>query len=174
MIQVSSNTTNALNKAVNVSVTNGCHIEYNMNDLISGVSVTAPEGVITATLTAPASQGGYQYKPFEKLFPIKSIIDPRRPKVAGIQYMIVSDPSLSTTLAASGSASAKTYASAKELNRRLYFSGIKTAYKYWVTPKAAGTILSNCILSVSYPAVKTAATNKIVVKFETSHSKPLA
>jgi len=172
MIQVSSNTTNALNKAVNVSVTNGCHIEYNMNDLISGVSVTAPEGVITATLTAPASQGGYQYKPFEKLFPIKSIIDPRRPKVAGIQYMIVSDPSLSTTLAASGSASAKTYASAKELNRRLYFSGIKTAYKYWVTPKAAGTILSNCILSVSYPAVKTAATNKIVVKFETSHSKP--
>ena len=172
MIQVSSNTTNALNKAVNVSVTNGCHVEYNMNDLISGVSVTAPEGVITATLTAPASQGGYQYKPFEKLFPIKSIIDPRRPKVAGIQYMILADPSLSTTLAASGSGSAKTYASAKELDKRLYFSGIKTAYKYWVTPKAAGTILSNCILSVSYPAAKTAAANKIVVKFETSHSKP--
>ena len=164
MIQVSSNTTNALNKAVNVSVTNGCHVEYNMNDLISGVSVTAPEGVITATLTAPASQGGYQYKPFEKLFPIKSIIDPRRPKVAGIQYMILADPSLSTTLAASGSGSAKTYASAKELDKRLYFSGIKTAYKYWVTPKAAGTILSNCILSVSYPAAKTAAANKIVVK----------
>jgi hypothetical protein len=172
MIQVSSNTTNALNKAVNVSVTNGCHVEYNMNDLISGVSVTAPEGVITATLTAPASQGGYQYKPFEKLFPIKSIIDPRRPKVAGIQYMIVSDPSLSATLSSSGSGSAKTYASAKELSRRLYFSGIKTAYKYWVTPKAAGTILSNCVLTVSYPANKTAATNKIVVKFETSHSKP--
>ena len=172
MIQVSSNTTNALNKAVNVSVTNGCYVEYNMNDLISGVAVTAPEGVITATLTAPADQGGYQYKPFEKLFPIKSIIDPRRPKVAGIQYMIVSDPSLSATLSSSGSGSAKTYASAKELSRRLYFSGIKTAYKYWVTPKAAGTILSNCVLTVSYPANKTAATNKIVVKFETSHSKP--
>lgn len=172
MIQVSQNTTNALNKSVNVSVTNGCYVEYNMNDLISGVSVTAPEGVITATLTAPANQGGYQYKPFEKLFPIKSIIDPRRPKVAGIQYMIVADPSLSTTIAASGSANAKTYASAKELTKRLYFSGIKTAYKYWVTPKAVGTSLSNCILTVSYPAVKTASTNKIVVKFETSHSKP--
>lgn len=172
MIQVSTNTTNALNKSVNLSVVNGCHIEYNMNDLISGVAVTAPEGVITATLTAPASQGGYQYKPFEKLFPIKSIIDPRRPKISGIQYYIVGDPSLGSTLAASGSADAKTYASAKELNKRLYFSGIKTAYKYWVTPKAAGTILSNCILSVSYPANKTAATNKIVVKFETSHSKP--
>lgn len=172
MIQVSTNTTNALNKSVNLSVVNGCHIEYNMNELISGVAVTAPEGVITATLTAPASQGGYQYKPFEKLFPIKSIIDPRRPKISGIQYYIVGDPSLGSTLAASGSADAKTYASAKELNKRLYFSGIKTAYKYWVTPKAAGTILSNCILSVSYPANKTAATNKIVVKFETSHSKP--
>jgi hypothetical protein len=174
MIQVSSNTTNALNKAVNVSVTNGCHVEYNMNDLISGVAVTAPEGVITATLTAPAAQGGYQYKPFEKLFPIKSIIDPRRPKVAGIQYMIAADPSLSTTLAASGSANAKKYAAAQELTRRLYFSGIKTAYKYWVTPKAASgsTSLTNCILTVSYPAAKTAAANKIVIKFETSHSKP--
>ena len=174
MIQVSSNTTNALNKAVNVSVTNGCHVEYNMNDLISGVAVTAPEGVITATLTAPAAQGGYQYKPFEKLFPIKSIIDPRRPKVAGIQYMIAADPSLSATLAASGSANAKKYAAAQELTRRLYFSGIKTAYKYWVTPKAASgsTSLTNCILTVSYPAAKTAAANKIVIKFETSHSKP--
>jgi hypothetical protein len=174
MIQVSANTANALSKAVNVSVTNGCRVEYNMNDLISGVAVTAPEGVITATLTAPASQGGYQYKPFEKLFPIKSIIDPRRPKVAGIQYMIAADPSLSTTLAASGSADGKTYAAAKQLNKRLYFSGIKTAYKYWVTPKAASgsTSLTNCVLTVSYPAAKTAAANKIVVKFETSHSKP--
>ena len=50
---------------------NGCHIEYNMNDLILNTAVTAPEGVITATLTAPTSQGGYTYKPFEKLFPIK-------------------------------------------------------------------------------------------------------
>jgi len=58
MIQVSANTTNALSKAVNVSVTNGCRVEYNMNDLISGVAVTAPEGVITATLTAPQNQGG--------------------------------------------------------------------------------------------------------------------
>ena len=151
---------------------NGCHIEYNMNDLVLGTAVTAPEGVITATLTAPASQGGYTYKPFEKLFPITSIIDPRRPKVAGVQYMILGDPSVGATLAATGVGSANTYASSKEFSKRLYFSSTKTAYKYWVTPKASGMLLSNCILSVSYPAAKTAATNKIVVKFETSHSKP--
>ena len=148
---------------------NGCHIEYNMNDLILNTAVTAPEGVITATLTAPS---GYTYRPFEKLFPITSIIDPRRPKSAGVQYMILGDPSVAATLAATGLGSADTYASSKEFSKRLYFSSTKTAYKYWVTPKASGMLLSNCILSVSYPAAKTAATNKIVVKFETSHSKP--
>jgi len=172
LISVSANTATALNKSASVAMANGCHLEYNMNDLISETSVTAPEGVITASLTAPASQGGYTYKPFEKLFPITSIIDPRRPKMAGIQYMILGDPSVSANIAASGVASANTYASAKEFSKRLYFSGLKTAYKYWVTPKASGMLLSNCILSVTYPATKTAATNKIVVKFETSHSKP--
>lgn len=172
MISVSDTVKNALNKSVSVSVVNGCHLEYNMNDLILGASVTAPEGVITATLTAPASQGGYTYRPFEKLFPITSIIDPRRPKLAGLQYMILGDPSVSSTLSTTGIGSADTYASTKQFGKRLYFSSLKTAYKYWVTPKAAGMLLSNCILSVSYPAAKTAATNKIVVKFETSHSKP--
>jgi len=147
---------------------NGCHIEYNMNDLILNTAVTAPEGVITATLT----KDGQTYKPFEKLFPITSIIDPRRPKVAGVQYMILGDPSVAANLAATGVGSASTYASSKEFSKRLYFSSTKTAYKYWVTPKASGMLLSNCVLTVSYPADRTAAANKIVVKFETSHSKP--
>jgi len=172
MISVSDTIKNALNKSTSVSMANGCYIEYNMNDLILYTSVTAPDGVITATLTAPPEQGGYTYRPFEKLFPITSIIDPRRPKLAGVQYMILGDPSVPSTLAATGVGSANTYASTKEFSKRLYFSSLKTAYKYWVTPQASGMLLSNCILSVSYPAIKTAATNKIVVKFETSHSKP--
>ena len=82
MISVSPATANVLNKSVNVSMVNGCHIEYNMNDLILNTAVTGHQGVITATLTDPS---GNTYKPFEKLFPITSIIDPRRPKAAGIQ-----------------------------------------------------------------------------------------
>jgi hypothetical protein len=171
MLTVSTNTANAINKSSMLSMTNGCVLEYNMNDLISGTSITAPDGVITATLTAPASQGGYTYKPFEKLFPITSIIDPRRPKLAGVQYMILGDPSVSSTLN-SGIGSTSNYGSSKEFAKRLYFSSTKTAYKYWVTPKASGTSLSNCILTVTYPANKTAAANKITIKFETSHSKP--
>ena len=118
MISVSTNTAAALNKSVNVSMVNGCHIEYNMNDLILNTAVTAPEGVITATLTSPS---GYTYRPFEKLFPITSIIDPRRPKAAGVQYMILGDPSVAATLAATGLGSADTYASSKEFSKRLYF-----------------------------------------------------
>lgn len=170
MISASDTVKNALNKSVSLAVANGCHLEYNMNDLILRTSVTAPDGVITATLTS--KDGTYTYKPFEKLFPITSIIDPRRPKIAGVQYMILGDPSVKPNLVATGVGSAKAYASTKEFGKRLYFSSIKTAYKYWVTPAASGMLLSNCILSVSYPADKTAATNKIVVKFETSHSKP--
>lgn len=171
MLQASANTLNALNQSTTLSMINGCWIEYNMNDLIEGTSITAPQGVITATLTAPVEKGGYTYKPFEKLFPITSIIDPRRPKFAGIQYMIYQDPSLSW---ATPSGVVNNYGSSKQFSQRLYFSSTKTAYKYWVTPKAAtgSTSLSNCILTITYPAVKTAVTNKITVKFETSHGKP--
>ena len=171
MLTASSNVLNAINKSTSILITNGCLLEYNMNDIIQGTSVTAPEGVLTASLTAPADQGGYTYKPFEKLFPLTSIIDPRRPKSAGIQYMIAGDPSVATTLS-SGVGSRDTYASSKEFSKRLYFSSIKTAYKYWVTPKASGNSLSNCILSLTYPAAKKAVSNKITIKFEVSHSKP--
>ena len=172
MISVSTNTATALNKSVSVSMTNGCHIEYNMNDLIPNTAVRAPEGVLTATLTAP--DGTNTYKPFEKLFPITSIIDPRRPKAAGVQYMILGDPSVAATLAATGVGSANTYASSKEFSKRLYFSSTKTAYKYWVTPKAAGMLLSNCILSVDYPAASTAATARRHTPHAASHPEQMA
>jgi hypothetical protein len=167
--------TNALsyiNQSQSFKMLEGCWVEYNMNDLIDGVSITAPDGVITQKLTAPADQGGYEYKPFEKIFPITSIIDPRRPKSAGIQYMISGDPSITQTLK-DGIGSYAKYSSSQSFSKRLYFSSIKTAYKYWVTPKAGSDkSLSNCILTVSYPAAKTAVANKITIKFETSHSKP--
>ena len=171
MITVSTATANALNKSISLSMVNGCTIEYNMNDLILKTAVTASEGALSVSRT---DGRGNTYKPFEKIFPITSIIDPRRPKISGIQYMILGDPSVSANVLATGSADAKTYASTKTLSSRLYFSGLKSAYKYWVSKPAAGMLLSDCILSVSYPADKTAATNKIVIKFETSHSKPSA
>ena len=167
MLVASDATKNALNQSQSVSMKNGCWIEYNMNALIDGTSITAPDGILTVTKT---DGSGNTYKPFEKLFPITSIIDPRRPKYAGIKYMIAADPSLIKD-AASGVIDK--YKTAANFTSRLYFSGSKMVYKYWVTPAATGTSLSNCILTTSYPAVKTAVANKITVKFETSHSKPV-
>lgn len=161
-----------INTSQSFKMTSGCWLEYNMNDLISGVSVTAPDGVMTVTKTAPAELGGYTYKPFEKLFPITSIIDPRRPRLSGVQYMIDSDPSVVETLK-SGVGSYKKYSSSKDFSSRLYFSSTQLPYKYWVSPKASSTgALTNCTLTVDYPILKTAAANKITVKFETAHSKP--
>jgi hypothetical protein len=171
----SLNAASYINQSQSFKMSQGCLIEYNMNDLIDGASITAADGVITQKRTAPASQGGYEYKPFEKLFPITSIIDPRRPKSAGIQYLILGDPSIKKL------DSASSYASSKTLSKRLYFSGVKTAYKYWVTPVATVNgkpdgvptkTLTGCILQVRYPAGKKATANKITIKFETSHSKP--
>lgn len=176
MITATKNTLDAINESVSVSISNGLWAEYNMNDLIEGVKLRGPNGTdanpagsLEIVKTAPENQGGYTYKPFEKLFPITSIIDPRRPKFAGIQYMILGDPSIATTLS---SGIASNYGTSTEFNKRLYFSSTKTAYKYWVTPAVVGTSLSNCILTTTYPAAKTAAANKITIKFETSHSKP--
>ena len=164
MISVSTATSNAINRSVNLPLTSGCTIEYNMNDLISGTSVDATTGFVTIART---DSNGAPFKPFEKLFPITSIIDPRRPKSAGIQYVIAGDPSVVYE-------DTDSYASAKNISgKRLYFSSIKTAYKYWVAQAPAGLkTLTNCVLSVKYPATKKAAANKIVIKFETSHSKP--
>lgn len=169
-----------INTSQSFKMTNGCTLEYNMNDLIDGVTMRGPNGTSEnpagdLRVTKTDSYGN-TYRPFEKLFPITSIIDPRRPKMAGIQYMIDGDRSVRANLE-SGIGSKQSYASSSSFAKRLYFSSTQLPYKYWVSPSvvlsATGdTTLTNCILTVEYPILKTAATNKIVVKFETSHSTP--
>lgn len=153
-----SNTTalDAINKSVSYSSTPYCWLEYNMNEMIDGADVTASTDVTTSTGDS---------LPFKKLFPVKTIIDPRRPKTAGIKYFIMNS---------SVNQYPTIYNVSKDLTYRLYYPGDKVQYKYWVSKRAVGTALSGCLLTVSYPAAKTAATNKIVIKFETSHSKPTA
>lgn len=157
-----------LNTTQSFKMTNGCILEYNMNNIIKTKSIEASAGAAYASKTV----NGYTYKPFEKLFPLTSIIDPRRPKRSGIQYMIDGDPSVNTTLK-SDVGSYSTYASEKTFPTRLYFSSIQAPYKYWVSLASnASKELSDCNLTVTYPIDKKAACNKIVIKFETSHSIP--
>lgn len=159
MQSVSAQTLNQINQSVSYSMSGGCWIEYNMNDLIDGVKIESPVG--TVTKEDPVTKK--QYKPFEKLFPLTSIIDPRRPSVAGIQYYI-SNPTVQYNI--------PSYNVSGDLKSRMYFSSPKMQYKFWVSPQADGTSLSNCNFTVEYPVSKTAVSNNILVKFETSYSKP--
>ena len=84
MLSVSSDILNQIKKSTSITMSTGMWAEYNMNDLISGVSVVNLGGE-TATLKDAA---GVEYKPFLKLFPLASVISPKRPSSAGIKYFI--------------------------------------------------------------------------------------
>jgi hypothetical protein len=161
MQTVSPTTLDKINQSTSYSMSGGCWLEYNMNDLIYGAKITSP--VETASKTDPVT--GKVYYPFKKLFPLTNIIDPRRPAVAGINYFI-NNPSVTQAI--------PKYNVSGDLKTRIYFSSSKLQYKFWLSPQALGTSLSNCNFTVEYPAAKTAVTNNIVVKFETSYSKPTA
>ena len=159
MLEVSQATKDKINTSVSYSMSGGCWLEYNMNDLILNATISSP--VETVTKIDPVTKKEYQ--PFKKLFPLTSIIDPRRPSVNGINYFIL-NPNVVSAI--------PKYNVSKELPYRTYFSSTKNQYKFWVSPQASGTALSNCNFTVEYPVLKTAVANTIVVKFETSYSKP--
>lgn len=159
MLSVSQTTLDKLNQSISYSMSGGCWLEYNMNDLIKDVKIESP--VETVTQTDPVT--GKTYQPFKKLFPLTSIIDPRRPAFRGINYFIL-NPNVTSQI--------PQYNVSAELPVRTYFSSPKNQYKFWVSPKASGSALTNCNFTVEYPVSQTAVTNTIVVKFETSYSKP--
>ena len=159
MLQVSQSTLDKINQSVSYSMSGGCWLEYNMNDLIDGIKVESP--VETIIKTDPIT--GKQYLPFKKLFPITSIIDPRRPSKSGIKYFVENANVISQI---------PKYNVSTDLPVRTYFSSPKNAYKFWLAGPASNFSLTNCNFTVEYPVAKTAVANTIVVKFETSYSKP--
>jgi outer membrane lipoprotein-sorting protein len=161
MLSASTDVLDQIKKSSTISMSPGLWAEYNMNDLIAGVTVENLGGE-TVTLKDSA---GVEYKPFLKLFPLASIISPKRPSSAGIKYFISNNTSNSGI----------TYNALLPYNTlikepyRMYYAGSKNKYQYWVTPKSSGTSLSNCKLTIAYPSAKNAVANKIAIKFETSY-----
>ena len=161
MLSASTDVLDQIKKSSTISMSPGLWAEYNMNDLITGVTATNLGGE-TVTLK---DASGVEYKPFLKLFPLASIISPKRPSSAGIKYFISNKTNNSGI----------TYNALLPYNTlikepyRMYYAGSKNKYQYWVTPKSNGTSLSNCKLTVAYPSGKNAVANKIAIKFETSY-----
>ena len=68
MLAATTATINSLNQSTTVSMTNGCHIEYNMNDLISGVTAMGPGGTTENPSGSLAYTNPSGVKVFDKLF----------------------------------------------------------------------------------------------------------
>lgn len=124
----------------------GCTIEYNMNSMVDNITVVGTDYV--------RADGA---KPYQKLFPASSVIKSFRPLGAGIKYGVFGDVSLNS------------WKDPKKveypLNYRTYYPGIETYYKYWLSQKGVGANIA-----ITYP--QAVLTNKIVVRFEISHSTP--
>ena len=148
MITASSQLKDVLKQSSTIKSGVGCLVEYNMN-LLTNLDADNITGPAYATI-----EGKEAYK---KIFPLDTIIKSNRPAFAGVKYAIFGDIS-------SGDyrdPRTTTY----PLNYRMYYPGIDTIYKYWVSPIGAGGTIA-----ITYP--KTIITNKIVVKFEVSHATP--
>ena len=150
MLQSSNtNLQNVLKQNTSIQIDTGCTIEYNMNMLTN---------LTSSSVTGPAYKTfGGSRQPFKKLFPLDTIIKPFRPTGAGIKYAIFGDMANGDYKDPSGT----TY----PLNYRMYYPGLDTYYKYWVSNIGEGGTVS-----IAYP--KTILANKIVVKFEVSHATP--
>jgi hypothetical protein len=168
MQYVSPSTLSLINESASYSMSGGCWLEYNMNDLILGAKVRGPNGTDEnpeGTLQITQTVNGKTYYPYKKLFPLTNIIDPRRPSSAGISYFLLNKMA---------PVAIPKYNVSKELPSRLYFASAKNQYKYFLAGPAENLSLPNCNINVEYPVLKTAVANVIVVKFETSYSKPVS
>jgi hypothetical protein len=149
MITLTETAKNAIEQ--NTSVTYGTQLifEYNMNSLVDNVTVSGAD-------ISKTDSSGATYTPFKKLFPVDSIIKPFRPQGAGVKYAISGDVD---------SGYKKPGALTYTPNFRIYYPGVDTTYKYYVS-----NINTGLDVTVTYP--KTIITNKIVARFELSHSTP--
>ena len=142
MLEASVDIKDQIKKSSTISMSAGLWAEYNMNDLISGVTIENLGGETVALKDA----AGVEYKPFLKLFPLASVISAKRPSSAGIKYFIAN----------ASNSSGITYNVFYPYNTlikdpyRMYYAGSKNKYQYWVTPKSNSTgVLTNCKLYLS-------------------------
>jgi hypothetical protein len=153
-----------------ITVDAGCEIEYNMNSLIDGITVSSatPDSSYTSQIAGwPSGKAN----PYKKLFPIDSIIKPFRPLDSGIKYFVFLPND--TTLNTFSPYRSLQYPSSQP---RIYYPGVTTQYKYWLGAKDTNINLTLTYkqTSSSYLGNKHALANKIIIRFEKYHALPLS
>lgn len=185
MLNYSEDLKNAFYNNINIDIQTACTIEYNMNSMIDGVTVTTT--ISDASYINQVSGITLKHNPYKKLFPIDSIVKPFRPLYPGVKYYIIlpndyneTDFSAFRTIKYPGEGVAANTVN----NARIYYPGISTEYKYWLT--AAGQAVNATVTykqdNTSWLAAgqtgnppegnKYAMTNKLVIRFEKNHQLP--
>jgi hypothetical protein len=173
----SSNNTvvqNLFKQQSSVRINVGCTIEYNMNSMLDSITVSYPASM--DQYYAKSENG--KINTYKKLFPIDSIIRPFRPLYSGVKYLIWTTAQTDTPANSFYSPRTLTYPRATSpqtdgyesavstLYPRLYYPGVTTSYKYWVTP-----INQNADLTVTYSVtsatVKEASSSGALVTYKT-------
>jgi hypothetical protein len=172
----SNNTTvqNLFKKQSSIKINIGCTIEYNMNSMLDNIVVSYPSSIDQYYVK---SENG-KVNTYKKLFPIDSIIKPFRPLYSGVKYLIWTEAQTDTPPNSFYSSKTLTYPRAVSPQTdgyesavttvfpRLYYPGLTTAYKYWVTP-----INQNADLTVTYSissaTIKEASSSGSVVTYKT-------
>jgi hypothetical protein len=162
MIAASETVKNILKQNSSITIDSGCTIEYNMNDLVNNINVKIKNISTGAELAESEIYSDLEYKSFKNIFPYKSIVLVDRPEYGGIRYGIFGDIGDQTY---TNPKSLKYQKSAIDIAYRTYYPGVNNDYKYFITQKGAGA-------RIAAEYEKTIFTNKIVIKFETSHSIP--
>lgn len=169
-----------------VTIGSGCTVEYNMNSMIDGITVTTT--ISDSSYIGQVSGITLKYNPYKKLFPIDSIVKPFRPLFSGVKYYVLlpadynnTNFSAFRTIKYPGEGVAANDANAEP---RIYYPGVSTNYKYWLTAAGQGV---NATVTYKHdnsswlqagqtgtPPVgnKYALANKIVVRFEKNHQIP--
>ena len=176
MISASADLKTLLYNNTNIKISSGCYIEYNMNTMLDGVSASnnISDTSYTSQIINQVGQTTWpssRPNPYKKLFPVDSIIKPFRPLNSGIKYFILEKPVANggPTEIQKNTFSNYRAVSYPESQPRIYYPGESTYYKYWVTPQNTGV---NITINYLTNSTQYALTNKIVLKFESTHSLP--
>ena len=168
MIYISEALNNLFYNNTNIKIDSGCYIEYNMNDMIDATSVTSniADSVYTSQIVNPVTNlpvwPANRANPYKKLFPVDSIVKPFRPSSSGIKYFILANGEQQVF----SPYRTVQYPSSQP---RVYYPGVDTFYKYWVTPKNTGVDIK---VDYAPTGTKYALINRIVIKFEKNHTLP--
>ena len=171
MIAASNDLKNIFYNSRTVNIGAGCTIEYNMNTLLDNITIstTATDAdYIDDVIENPGQI--IRINPFKKLFPLDSVLKPFRPVNSGIKYYIQLDADhqgANRFLDYRTTPYTTTYPADRP---RVYYPGVTTYYKYWLTPQDTGVnvtvkyVQSTATISEAY-----ATGEKVVYKTTADH-----